>query len=140
MDIVNNLNEHFRIDAYKAAALKEDIESLDSFSNIAIPDDYKDFVRKMTEAEILLDNGAYVRIWGPLGCIEMNTIYNVQKYIPISLAVGDDEGDMMLVLMTGENGFGLYKVGFGDICTETAEYIASSLTDLLVYGIGGEKI
>jgi hypothetical protein len=108
MDIIENLNKRFRIDAYEAAATNEGISSLESFSSIPVPDDYKAFIRTITEAEILIGEWQHVRIWGPLGCIEMNEAYSIQKYIPNSLAVGDDEGGLMLVFLAGRNGFGLY--------------------------------
>jgi len=140
MDIVSNLNECFRVDAHESAATEEEIKSLEMYSLIPVPDDYKDLARSMTEAEILVNGEKYIRIWSPSGCIEMNTEYHIQKYIPQSLAIGDDEGGKALVLMTGADGFGLYKVDFGDLCVEDAEFIATSLTDLLVKGHGRDNI
>lgn len=43
-------------------------------------------------------------------------------------------------MMTGEKGFGLYKVDFGDLDIEDAEYISDSLRALLVGGIGLERL
>jgi hypothetical protein len=134
MDILNNLGSEFRIETSKPAATEDDINKLISFSSVSVPDDYLKLVEKMTELEILVGRNKYIRIWGPLGCIEMNQAYQIQKYIPNSLAIGDDEGGMALVLMTGKNGYGLYSVGFGDLDASDAEYIDSSLGSWLTNG------
>ncbi len=140
MEIIDNLNSRFRIDANESSASIKDIDSLIKFSNIPVPDDYLKIVKKMTEVEILIDGNKYIRIWGPDGCIEMNVEYEIQSYIPHSLAIGDNEGGMALVLMEGSSGFGLYKVGFGDLDRADAIYIASSLSEFLIQGTGSNLI
>ena len=66
----------------------------------------------------------------------MNKEYKFQKRIPGSLAIGDDEGGSALVYMRGEKGCGLYKVDFSVIEAEEAEFIAPTLKDFLIKGIG----
>ncbi|ELR64590.1 hypothetical protein C942_02403 [Photobacterium marinum] len=70
----------------------------------------------------------------------MNEEYMVQDYIPNSLAIGDDEGGSALIIMTGNKGYGLYKVGFGDLDVDDAEYISASLSELLIDGFGAQVI
>ena len=69
----------------------------------------------------------------------MNESYEIQDYIPNSLAVGDDEGGNALIYFEGAEGFGLYIVGFGDLDPEEAVKVASSLNDLLIQDTGIEK-
>ena len=40
----------------------------------------------------------------------MNESYEIQDYIPNSLAVGDDEGGNALIYFEGAEGFGLYII------------------------------
>lgn len=71
--------------------------------------------------------------------MEMNDAYNIQKYIPNSLAIGDDEGGKVILYISGQNGYGLYQVGFGDLDINDAEFISPSLTELLIYGVGANN-
>lgn len=87
----------------------------------------------MTEAEILVMGASYIRIWEAPGCMEMNDAYNIQKYIPNSLAIGDDEGGKVILYASDQNGYGLYQVGFSDLDINDAEFISPSLTELLIY-------
>lgn len=66
----------------------------------------------------------------------MNSAYEIQKYIPDSLAIGDDEGGQALLYMNGIQGFGLYLCGFGDLDPETAMFVAPTLNSFLVEGNG----
>lgn len=134
------INEAFKIVAHKSPALSSQIELLLSSVDFAIPEIYLRIVREMTDVEILVNQRKYVRIWGPARLLEMNEAYDVQKNIPASLAIGDDEGGSALILMTGNHGFGLYKVGFGDLDAADANYIAPSLEELLINATGIEII
>lgn len=97
------LNDKFRLDVYKPASSNDDINKMKNhFKDITIPNEYIVFVSQMTEAEILVMGESYIRIWGAPGCMEMNDAYNIQKYIPNSLAIGDDEGGKV---MEGANKF-----------------------------------
>lgn len=77
-----------------------------------------------------------MRIWGPVRAREMNDAYRIQKHLPRSIAVGDDEGGRVLILMSGANGFGLYLVGLGELDVEEAQYLAPSLSDFLIRETG----
>ncbi|OCQ51759.1 SMI1 / KNR4 family protein [Photorhabdus australis subsp. thailandensis] len=135
-----NLNSKYRLDAYKPASKCDDINEFKKhFYGFTIPDDYVSFISQLTEAEILVLGDSYIRIWGAIGCIEMNSEYNIQRYIKNSMAIGDDEGGKVIFYANGKNGFGLYKVGFGNLDIEDAEYIAPSLTEFLINGDGAEN-
>ena len=140
VDIIKNLNDCFRVDAYKSASPQEDIEALENFSDLTIPEDYLGIGRVMTEVEILVNEKSYIRIWGAARCVEMNDAYQIQKYIPNSLAIGDDEGGMALIVMAGPRGMGIYTVGFGDLDANDAKFIAPSLSKFLIGGEGIEAI
>lgn len=140
MSLLNKLNSRFSVGSREPAASEADLQELQNFSQIELPQDFVSIILEMTEVEILIDNDKYFRIWSPSGCIEMNEEYEIQNYIPDSLAIGDDEGGSALILMTGNKGFGLYKIGFGDLDKDEAEYISASLEELLVNGVGAEVV
>lgn len=133
------LNKKYRLDIFEPPSSEADIKAMQQyFKGTEIPDDYILFISQMSEAEILVMNESYIRIWGASGCLEMNSSHKIQEYIPQSLAVGDDEGGKVIFYAEGKKGFGLYKVGFGDLEINNAEFVSSSLSALLLDGIGAE--
>jgi len=139
MSILNRISDKFSVDVKKTPATKQELRILQQFSSIEVPQDYIEIVREATEVEICVDGKMYIRIWSPLGCIEMNKAYDIQKYLPNSLAIGDDEGGMALIYLDGEDGFGLYICDFGDLDIKEAVKIAPTLEDLLVHDIGYKR-
>lgn len=134
-----NINAKYKIDVHKPASTADEILELKKyFHGVNIPQEYISFISQMTEAEILVLNETYIRIWGATGCVEMNAEYNIQKYIPGAIAIGDDEGGKVIFYANGKEGSGLYKVGFGDLDIDAAEFISPSLVDLLVDGVGAD--
>lgn len=136
MNTLANLHPSFRVEATEPPSTRSEIQQLQLFSSIEIPKEYVSIITDVTEVEILVQESKYLRIWSASGCIEMNQEYEIQRYIPSSLAIGDDEGGSAFLYMNGKKGFGLYKLGFGDLDPDDAEYVASSLFELLIEGIG----
>lgn len=134
-----NLSEKYRLDVFEPASSEADIKAMQKyFKDTEIPDDYILFLSQMSEAEILVMNESYIRIWGASGCVEMNSSHKIQYYIPKSLAIGDDEEGKVIFYAEGKNGFGLYKVGFGDLDINDAEFVSPSLSALLIDGVDAE--
>ena len=138
MSIVNELSKNFRIDASCNASEEHEIKQLIKFAKIKIPDEYLELIREGTEMEINIHDVMYLRIWGASSCIELNEAYYIQKYMPHSLAIGDDEGEYVLLYANGQYGFGVYAVAFDDLDEEEMIFIAKSLRELLVYEKGIE--
>jgi hypothetical protein len=136
MNFLNDLSSMYKIDAKQPQATEDEINLLQRFSPIEVPQDYLEIVRQATEIEINVNNQKYIRIWKPTGCIEMNEDYHIQEYIPDSLAIGDDEGGSTLIYLNGTEGFGLYITGFGDLDADDAVKLAPNLRDLLVDNVG----
>lgn len=136
MNILNKMNKMFKIEAYEMKSVERDINDLLQYSNIAIPNEYIEIIREKTEIEILVDEKKYIRIWGAAGCIEMNSAYYIQKYIPNSLAIGDDECCNALLYAYGAEGFGVYIVALNDLEIDEMIYISNSLKDFFVDGVG----
>lgn len=140
MNILNNLNEIFRVDASNNASNEMEIAQLIDFSPINVPLEYLELIREKTEIEININDKMYIRLWGASGCIELNEAYLIQKYIPSSLAIGDNEGGDAILYAEGKNGFGIYTVAFNDLDIDEMIYISKSLVELLVYSKGVEKL
>ncbi|WP_054950748.1 hypothetical protein [Numidum massiliense] len=139
MNLFTDLSSKFSVDAKQPPCTGKEIADLKRFSSIVVPTDYFDIVRQATEVEINVDNKKYIRIWGPLGCIEMNKAYNIQEFIPESLAIGDDEGGGVLMYLNGSRGFGLYITDFGNLDVDDAVMIAPNLHSLFVENIGVDR-
>lgn len=140
MSIANELNDNFRIDASCDASSENEIDELIRFSSIKIPNEYLELIREQTEIEINIQNQKYIRIWGANGCIEMNEAYFIQKYIPNSLAIGDDEDGNAIIYAEGKNGFGVYVVAFNDLDVDEMIFISESLKEILLNAKGIDKL
>lgn len=121
----------FRILAKKPRATPEHIQQLINYFHNCL-EEYLDLVREATEIEIQHVDGQYVRIWGPLGCIEMDEGYGIRKHIPSAFPIGDEGGSRVLFFADGNQGHGLYHVGYGNLDLEDAIWIASDLRSFLV--------
>lgn len=140
MNIILNLNKNFRIDASCDASGEDEIDKLIQFASIKIPNEFLELISEQTEIEINIRNQKYIRIWGADGCIEMNESYFIQKYIPNSLAIGDDEDGNVILYAEGKKGFGIYIVAFNDLDVEEMVFIAGSLEEMLVFAKGIERV
>jgi len=140
MSILENLSDKYSIDAFMPASSEQDIRQLCDKSSVEIPDEYLEVIREKSEIEICVSGRMYIRIWGADGCIEMNEAYNIQKYLPNSLAFGDDEGGGALIYMSGKEGFGMYLCRFADLDIDEAIKISPSLRELLVWNVGIDKL
>lgn len=138
MSILSHLHPALTIASKDPACTEQEIRELAVFSPIIVPDDYLNLVREATEVEIKADLGVdglwFLRIWGPAGCIDMNDAYNIQKEIPESLALGDNEGCGFLILLADEAQPGIYLIRTSYINRKGAIYLAKNLSDLLVKG------
>lgn len=139
-DVLSNLDHAFQIAVAENASDEEAIASLIAFSVIAVPLEYLNLIRKCSELELTVSDTRYIRIWGASGCIEMNKAYQIQKYIPQTLAIGDDEGGNALIYAAGRDGFGVYGVAFNDLEVDGMKYISDSLVSLLVNGQGVQTL
>lgn len=143
MSPLKRLDRRFSVRAAEPAASVDEIERLSVFAAAlrrALPGEYLDFLRAATEVEILVEQRGCIRLWSPAGVLEMNAAHDVQKYIPGGLAIGDDEGGMAFVLMTGREGPGLYRLSFSNPAPDEAVFIGPSLADLLWRGVGLERL
>ncbi|QOS80374.1 SMI1/KNR4 family protein [Paenibacillus sp. JNUCC31] len=140
MNIFEEMSSNFHVEVKEPPASEEDIRRLQKFSDMIVPKEYEEMSKIATELEINVNKLMYIRIWSPSGCIEMNEAHKIQKYIPDSLAIGDDEGGNVLIYLNGKYGFGLYMVGFGNLDIEDTVLIAPSLRELLVNNKGVEVI
>lgn len=136
MNILDNISSVYTIDAEKFPSREEEIKALQDFSTIDVPTEYIEIIQLASDIEFNISGQMYIRIWGASGCIEMNEAYEVQKYLPNSLAIGDDEGGGVFIYLHGKDGFGIYYNRFADLDIEEAVKIAPSLTELLVSNVG----
>jgi hypothetical protein len=133
--MLDELNAVFTILANGPPASLEQIEVCQNrFQDV--PREYVELISEVTELEIQHQNGEYVRIWGPIGAVEMDIGYNICKRIPGAIPIGDDGGGHVFIYANGISGRGLYRVGFGDLDLDDAVWIAPTLAAMLIDGVG----
>jgi len=133
---MENLNKNMKIECFEDASSEQEIKEMIEKSKITIPKDYIEIIQNKSEIEIRVSGKKIIRIWGAVGCIEMNEAYNIQKYLPNTWAIGDDEGGNAIIYSNGKHGFGIYAVSFNDLEEDEKTFIAPSLYDFFVNGIG----
>ena len=132
MNILSKMSKSFELVASDEKSSDAEINELIHYSKIDVPFEFIEIIKEKTELEILVNNEKYIRVWGAKGCIEMNSAHHIQKYIPDSLAIGDDECSNAVLYANGSNGFGIYMVSFGDLDVNEMVYIADSLEAFFV--------
>ena len=136
VSILNELGGLFKVVTSNIKSSGVEIDELIQFSKIDVPEEFIQIIKQKTELEIQVDDKKYIRIWGANGCIEMNAAYSIQKYIPNSLAIGDDECCNVMLYASGHEGFGVYMVSLSDLDVDKMVFIANSLEDFFVKGKG----
>lgn len=140
MSIIKKISSKYNVYGKDIASSEESIEKIRRFSTILIPDDYIKLLKEATDIQISIEDFKDIMIWGVDRCIEMNNAYEIQQYIPKSLAIGDDGYGNALIYATGERGFGLYVIALNDLEIDELQYVASSLSDLLINNVGIDVI
>jgi len=135
--MLNDLNPAFRILASSSPADAQATAALITHLG-AIPREYVQLVSEATEIEMWHESGQYIRIWNPAGCIEMDEGYRIRQRIPGAIPIGDDGASGLLFYFDGKQGFGLYRVGYGNLDGDDAIWFAPTLTDFLTNGTGIE--
>lgn len=138
MDILNNLNEQYEIVSSEPASSEEQIQQLIEFSEIKVPEEYINIIRQQTELSIRIRSCSYecyIYIESAAECINLNESYEIQKWIPDSLAIGTDEGLHLLIYATGSKGFGIYAVEY-TFDMKNSIYLSDSLESLLIHADG----
>jgi hypothetical protein len=133
--MLESLAKNLRLLASQPGATAEQVAELKGRFP-SVPDEFVKLVEEATEIELQHENGQYVRIWGPSGCIEMDEGYDISKRIAGAIPIGDDGGGRVIFYMSGKEGFGLYHVGYGDLDAEDAIFTAPGLSALLEQAVG----
>ena len=103
-----------------------------------IPADYFELVSQASELELVTDTGRDFRVYDPEGVSEMTGAYQIPSYIPGAVVVGDSYGQA-LIYANGAFGFGVYRVGWGDLDIQNACWIAPTLRAFLFEGVGLDR-
>jgi hypothetical protein len=140
---LKNLTNRLRVGAHAGPSTEAEIAQLLEFAKrheILVPDDYLEVIRQATDLELIVEDRGCIRIWSATAAVEMNEAYEVQKYLPDALAIGDDEGGKAIALMDGPGGPGMYRFPFADPDRSEANYIAPRLSLLLADGVGIDRL
>ena len=105
-----------------------------------LPEEYKKLVRSATEIEIELENKSYFRLWGPLGCLEMDEAYSISKHLPGAVPIGDNGGGYVVFYCDGAMGWGLYCNAYGNLDPNDSIWISRSLELLLGEQDGADRL
>ena len=135
--MLDKLHESFKILSVEESSREEEYIKLNNIFD-HIPQDYIDLIKYATEIELKHDSGKYIRIWSPEGCIDQEEGYEISKFMPGSFPFGDNGGGKILFYDNGNNGYGIYSVGYGNLDIDEAVFISNSLKEILINSDGIE--
>ena len=114
-----------------------------------VPDDYLELIRVSPPLETLFDykedDTGIIRTWSAKSCLYYNQdLYRVpERFGGLGLAIGDNTGGGILVhINEAKNSSrpgGLYVVDGAIVHIDYCNFVANSLTELLVDGVGAEN-
>ena len=128
--MLSKLHSSFTILATESPASSNEIAQL-KVRFPEFPSEFVTLVEQATELELQHKDGQYIRIWGPEGCIDQDEGYEISRQMPGAVPIGDDGGGRVIVYLKGAQGFGLYFAGYGDLDSEDATWVSSTLEELL---------
>src|SRR5688572_10223633 len=135
--VLKRLDPRFRLVVMRPPPTEAELERWSAFalaSGTGLPLDFLALLRAGPAVEMRVEGDRFIRFWAPENALHMTVAHHLQTYIPGGLAIGDDEGEVVYVLMTGPSGYGIHRTSFDDPDPTEAVFVASSVTTLLVDG------
>lgn len=80
-----------------------------------------------TELELAY-RGTYLRLYGPVGCAEMDDAYHTSERIPAAMVIGDNGGSQALIFLPSR---GICRVSYGAVDVDEVVFVAEQIEDLL---------
>ncbi len=130
---------YFKFLQAKPPANEEDIVRFVKYFR-EVNDDYVRLMREATEVEFAATNGRYVRIHGPMRCIEMFEAYRIGEWVPGAVPIGDDGSCSFIHYATGYRGNGLYIAEYSICNPDDTKWLAPTMLDFLVHGQGADQL
>ena len=121
------LHSEVRLVRWQPGATQNEIDDLRKRFP-ALPEDVAVILAEATELEIGYRN-RYLRLYGPIGCMEIDEAYRISEQIPGAITLGDNGGGEAIVYHPK---LGLCRVAYGSLDENTMVKIAESITDLLI--------
>ncbi|SMP80604.1 hypothetical protein SAMN06265222_1583 [Neorhodopirellula lusitana] len=123
--MLDHLHPDIRVLATSEPATDAEVASLNARFP-SLPDLLKQLMLTATEIELSY-RGRYLRLYGPGGCIDMDSAYNISSAIPNSLTIGDNGGCEAIVMLADGS---LVRAGYATL--DETHFVADSLSALLI--------
>lgn len=117
---------------YKAAS-EVDIQEVESWLGVNLPNAYKDLLRHTNGLSI----GGGLFIYATEDILERNETWEVDKYAPGTIAVGDDGGGNVFLMYASQNTKEVLVVDCGDMNPDHAAIITSDFSKWVNEGFIG---
>jgi hypothetical protein len=135
---LSDINPAFQVTAKQAPASVPDLARMrKGFPQV--PEEYLSLIQEATAIELRCEP-RYLRIWHPDTCLDHADGYQMSRWLPGSVPIGDDGGGRVLMYFDGTKGWGLYRVSYGYLDPKGAVWVSASLTRLLVEKDGLENL
>lgn len=131
MHFFEKTNSKFQIQTSKIPSNCENLKKLKNFSPIRVPDDYVEILSLFGELIFIFSENTSIKIYNDLECIEKNSFFKIQNFIPKSLAIGEINSKQILIYMKGKLGFGIYLIDFDNYNIENIQKISTDIKSLI---------
>ncbi|PET60306.1 SMI1 / KNR4 family protein [Bacillus sp. AFS001701] len=123
---LSNLN----IDIINKGASKKEVYEVEQEMNCALPAVYTNLLQHVNG--FLTDEG--VLIYGTQELVERNLTYEVSEYASGYVAIGDDSGGTVFLMLQGKEGIQLITVDVGDMNPTNGIVLSSDLYEWITVG------
>lgn len=108
--------------------MENNINDIEKALGIRLPGAYRHFLLR---AQLTGDGvvGGYLHLYGTGNLLERNTTYEVQKYLPDYISIGDDNGGQAICLHCNDHDETVYLTGYGALDTGSMAVLSDNFTD-----------
>jgi hypothetical protein len=112
--------------------MHNNINDIEKALGVLLPGAYRQF---LLQEQLTVDViGNFLLLYGTNSLLERNTTYEVQKYLPAYISIGDDNGGQAICLHCNDHDEKVYLTGYGALDTGSMAVLSDSFTDWIQNG------
>lgn len=113
--------------------MHNNINDIEKALGVVLPGAYRNF---LLQAQLTADGVVrdLLHLYGTGNLLERNTTYEVQKYLPAYISIGDDSGGQAICLHCNDHDEKVYLTGYGALDTGSMAILSDSFTDWIQNG------
>lgn len=136
---VTGISPEFFVYAFGPPASSSELDALGERYPL-IPAGFADLALQVTGLVLLWHYRGELRLWHPGDIGAMDDAYEVSRYLPGAMPLGDNGGGSLLIHCIGADGAGIYLFEAGALFIEDARFLAPDIMALIERAEGAALI